>query len=103
MPFTPVRWSVAAAWGGGALLALALFAGAAEAGPKALSRPDPLGKVALNPQPLPPRWLSKVHSGHPRGYWRAGPLGVGPGGKVSLNPQPLPPKVLLPQFRVLGR
>jgi hypothetical protein len=39
------------------------------------------GTVSLNPQPLPPRWIGAKNL--PR-----------PGGAVSLNPQPLPPKAI---------
>lgn len=46
-----------------------------------------LDKVALNPQPLPPKWLKDAVALNPQ------PLPPkDPSGPVSLNPQPLPPK-----------
>ena len=42
---------------------------------------NPVTKIGLNPQPLPPRYLTFSKR-------------FNPGGKVSLNPQPLPPRLL---------
>jgi hypothetical protein len=49
-------------------------------------------KVALNPQPLPPRWRlwgARFATGKVSG---GGPV-PSPGQKVTLNPQPLPPRL----------
>jgi hypothetical protein len=79
-----VRSSVAKAFGVASIFAVTLLAlsfgsGSAEAGgPVLLKRAN---IAALNPQPLPPRWITIKNL--PR-----------PGGPVYLNPQPLPPRWL---------
>ncbi len=51
----------------------------------------PGDEVALNPQPLPPKWLERLAAD--RGDDRAIIIvGGRPGDEVSLNPQPLPPR-----------
>jgi hypothetical protein len=51
----------------------------------------PGDEVALNPQPLPPKWLDRLAGA--RGDDRAIiVVGGRPGDEVALNPQPLPPR-----------
>lgn len=93
-------------------LGLAAAAGtrAAEPGPvrtgspvraAATAAPGSGQKVALNPQPLPPRWLSPYS---PAGKVMLNPqpppprTSGGPFDKVLLNPQPLPPRVIYTPF-----
>jgi len=113
-----VRSSLAKALGFASLVAVALMAmsiggESAHAGnPVVLNRK---AAVALNPQPLPPRYIGVVklltrnRAVKPLKYgdtvslnpqplpprW-IGAISLGrPGDKVSLNPQPLPPKAIL--------
>ena len=48
---------------------------------------NPINRVGLNPQPLPPRWTSLRSPGVR--------VGLNPGIRVGLNPQPLPPRRFL--------